>query len=64
MITTYSSGHTIETWYDRKSRNWITQLFDKNQYQIDDAIYTGNKICANIAHKEMIVKANKLIENK
>lgn len=52
MITTFQNSHTIETWYDRKSRNWITQHKDSNRNQIGNASFSGNKQLANITHKE------------
>ena len=54
MITTFENGHIIDTWYDRKTRNWITQLRDSNDYQVGDAIFSGNKKDATISHKDMI----------
>lgn len=37
------SGRSIETWYDRRSRNWITQLLDEDQCQLGNAEYSGTK---------------------
>lgn len=40
----------IFTWYDRRSRNWIIQLLNKDRYQVGDAIYVGDR-----ASKDLIV---------
>lgn len=49
---TTHGAYTVETWYDRRSRNWITQTKDAAGNQISDATYTGNRISANLAHAE------------
>lgn len=52
--------YIVDTWWDRRSRNYITQLLDENGYQIGDAIYTGNKDDAMSAHNTMINEAKKI----
>lgn len=34
----------IVYWYDRRTRNWVTQLLDSEGNQIDDAIYDGDRV--------------------
>lgn len=34
--------YSIEYWYDRYTRSWVTQVFDSNHYEVDCS-YTGNK---------------------
>ena len=41
----------IEYWYDKISKNWITQLFDENNYEIKNE-YSGNKQDAIFTAKE------------
>lgn len=41
----------VETWYDRHTRNWVTQTKDLNLNQVGDATYTGNKHGAFTAHR-------------
>lgn len=43
IITLDMGGHTIETWYDRHTRSWISQLKDPNGAQLGDAEYAGTK---------------------
>jgi hypothetical protein len=45
----------IETWYDRRSRNWITRTITaQNGYEVDrgPAVYTGNQEDALAAHRD------------
>lgn len=53
MLSTLSNGYTIYTWYDRQSRNWITQYRDAEGNQIGNALFSGNTKDANTTHKEM-----------
>lgn len=54
---TYAVGDvTIETWYDRASRNWITTRKDSLGNQIGDAVITGNKASAAHAHDAAITE--------
>lgn len=32
-------GWRVETWYDRHTRNWVSQLKDDNGNQVGDATY-------------------------
>ncbi len=49
---------TVETWYDRQSRNWITQLKDQNNNEIESA-YSGSKDGARFDFKQLVDKATK-----
>lgn len=40
---TQLDGARIETWYDRKSVNWISQLKDSDDNQIGHAEFDGHK---------------------
>jgi hypothetical protein len=40
----------VETWWDYRSRNFITQVVDVNGCEVEPANYTGNKSDAAIAH--------------
>lgn len=51
VLTTFADGQSVYTWYDRQSRNWITQLRDSQKNQIGNAEFSGNKKSANITHK-------------
>lgn len=57
MLSTLSNGYTIYTWYDRQSRNWITQYRDAEGNQIGNAEFSGNRTNANTLHKEMTTLA-------
>ena len=50
--------HTVETWYDRRSRLWITQLKDAEGNQIDGASFSGNKAGAEINHQAKVALAD------
>ena len=38
-----SGGYYIETWYDRHTRSWVSQLKDREGSQLGDAEYSGTK---------------------
>jgi len=48
--------YSVETWYDKKSRNYVTQTKDAYRFQIGDADYSGTKESSLFAHR-MAVKA-------
>jgi cobalamin-dependent methionine synthase I len=58
----------VETWWDRRSKNWVTQILDSNDYEVIDpktevpisSIYTGNKDSARSAHEDYIKLAKTL----
>ena len=41
---------SVETWYDRQTRNWITQHKDAQGFQIGDARIAGEKLGAALNH--------------
>jgi hypothetical protein len=43
-------GVTVETWWDRQSLNYITQVIDAGGRELKDAHYTGNSGDAAVAH--------------
>jgi len=44
------TGSSVETWWDRYSRNWVTQTKDAEGNQVGHADYTGERLGAAIAH--------------
>lgn len=51
-LETFPNGFTVETWYDRRSRNWITQTKDAEGNQVGEASFGGDQITARLNHKE------------
>ena len=49
-----NDGLSVETWYDRASRNYLTQIKDPEGNQIGSAFWAGNKTTAAFNHKEAI----------
>ena len=47
----------VETWWDRQSRNWITQLKTPSGYQIGDAIYVYQQSSAKRNQEQMVKDA-------
>lgn len=54
MKYTTTAGLCVETWFDRASRNHITQIKDAEGNQIGSAFYAGNKNSAVFNHNEAI----------
>jgi len=48
----------VDTWYDRQTRSWVTQLLNEEGNQIFDAFYAGNKEDALYDHKFYIDRIN------
>ena len=44
----------VDTWYDRHQRIWVTQLKNKDGYQIGNAIYSFNKEEAKETTKDLM----------
>lgn len=42
---------TVETWYDRGQRSYVTQLKDPHGNQIGDAYHDGDKVGAIHSHR-------------
>ena len=49
-----NEGLSVETWYDRQVRSWLTQIKDPEGNQIGNAFWSGSKDSAKNAHKEAI----------
>lgn len=60
MKTQLDNGITVDTWYDRQSRNWVTQTFDADGNQIADAEYSGDRKSAQIDHQQAIATARRI----
>jgi hypothetical protein len=43
LKTHCKNGNTVDTWYDRLTRSWITQTKDAESNQVGEAQYAGNK---------------------
>ncbi len=44
----------VDTWYDRHQRIWVTQLKNRDGYQIGNTIYSFNKKEAKETTKELM----------
>jgi hypothetical protein len=51
----------VETWYDRQSRNWVTQLKDKELNEIFNC-YSGNKKDAKKAFNDFCGEAARMVK--
>jgi len=47
----------IETWWDRYTRSWVTQLLTPEGYQVGEAFYSGCRENAASSHGTMINEA-------
>jgi hypothetical protein len=52
--------YTIETWYDRHCRSYVTQLKDIALDQVGDALYDGTRDGSHFSHQHMIKEAGRL----
>lgn len=43
----------IESWYDKKSKSWVTQVKDENDFQVGDAHYNGTKAGRDFSEKQL-----------
>jgi hypothetical protein len=57
MKTKCKNGNTVENWYDRRSRNSVCRVLDKDGNQMGDADYSGCRESANFA-KEQGIRLN------
>ena len=48
--TVEAAGRSVETWWDKQSRNFITETKDAEGNPIGDATLTGEKLGGAIAH--------------
>lgn len=53
-LSTQQGTMTVETWWDRHSQNYITQLLDADDNQIGDASIDGNADAARCAHAALV----------
>jgi hypothetical protein len=44
----------VDTWYDRGTRSWVTQVKDAEGNQIADALYAGNAPDARADHSYFV----------
>lgn len=53
--------YSRETWYDKKTRCWVTQVRDARGNQIGDAFYDGNRASrdASISEVDRFIEAEK-----
>ncbi len=56
MITP-TEKFTVETWFDRSSRNWITQIKDLDGNQVGDAMFAGRRDSAAVNHSDAVALA-------
>lgn len=50
MLTKFSRG-SVDSWWDRYTRNWITQVKDLEGNQIGNADYSSNRTIMVKLHK-------------
>lgn len=55
---------TVETWYDRQSCNWITQIKDAEGNQIGDALFSGTRDSATCDHKSAVKRAWEIVDER
>lgn len=54
--------NNVETWWDRQSRNWITQTKDARGFQVGENLICGDIMTAATNHAERCVEmAGKLV---
>lgn len=53
-----NDGWYVETWYDKHTKNWISQLKDNNGFQIGDAEYDGTSLSVTISQKKLVDQFN------
>lgn len=53
-----ADGMSVETWWDRRSRNWVTTIRDKDRNQIGDADFGGCEDTAKSNHASAIARLN------
>jgi len=57
LTTPTSNNLTVETWYDRTSRNWITQIKNAEGNQIGSAFFAHKRSSAIINHSDAVALA-------
>lgn len=56
--TTRTKAGSVTTWFDKISRNWVTQALNHDAIQEGDAIYTGHTEDAKAAHIQKVEESN------
>lgn len=51
-------GFCVETWYDKHTRSWISQLKNKEGDQIGDAEYDGTSLSVTTSQKKLVDQFN------
>jgi hypothetical protein len=54
-FTHFDNGMFVETWYDRRMRLWVTQVFSNRRVAIGDVQYNPN---AKLAIKSHFITVN------
>lgn len=63
-LNTKVAGGSVETWYDKPTRSWVSQIKDTNGNQIGDAEYTGSgRDSAKKAHDFLVGEAERRIRD-
>lgn len=64
-ITKLKSGlGFVETWYDKVTRNWVTQIKDNAGNQVGDAEYSGDTKSSEVAHEWAVFDAEKVLQSE
>jgi Tfp pilus assembly protein PilX len=54
LKTVCANGNTVESWYDRKTKSYVTATKDQEGNQIGDAEYDGGKKSRAFSVNEMV----------
>jgi len=54
--TTLANGFTVETWWDRHTQQYITQLKDAVGQQMGNASFDGERASARLSHTALVEK--------
>lgn len=54
--TLWEGRYSVQTWYDRKTRSWVTQLKDGEGNQVGDAQYDA-------AHDSVVISRGALLQD-
>lgn len=60
MKTELVNGFSVDTWWDRQSGIWITQILDDEGNQQGNALFAGNRTSAKFDHQLAIADALEL----
>jgi hypothetical protein len=63
-LNTKVEGGLVETWYDKPTRSWVSQIKDTNGNQVGSAEYTGSgRDSAKKAHDFLVGEAERRIRD-